>query len=98
MGGNNQRNQRITAVMLFGFSLFYLISSFWLKLGTARKPGPGLVPVIIGIILLVFTTLYLIRVFGAQFSGGSVSHLERPERQRSRSLFRKHLRVCREWL
>jgi putative tricarboxylic transport membrane protein len=69
MEGNSQRNKRITAVVLFGFSLFYLISSFWYKMGTIRKPGPGLVPMTIGATLFVLTTLYLIQVFGARFSG-----------------------------
>jgi putative tricarboxylic transport membrane protein len=66
MEANNLRNQRITAVVLFGFSVFYLISSFWYKMGTIRKPGPGLVPMTVGAILFVLTTIYLIRLFVAK--------------------------------
>ncbi len=63
MEGKGQRAKKITSLALFGFSFFYLASSFRLKFGTARNPGPGLIPMVIGVLLLIMTTLYLIRVF-----------------------------------
>ena len=66
MIGKSHRKEKITAVILFGFSLFYLFSSVGLKLGTAKNPGPGLIPVVIGSILLLCTTFYLARVFWAK--------------------------------
>ena len=56
------RNQKITAFILFGFSLFYFFSSLRLKLGTLKNPGPGLIPVGIGGLLLLCTGIYLARV------------------------------------
>jgi len=58
----------MTAVIIFGFSLFYFLSSWHLKLGTAKNPGPGFIPVVIGSLLLLCTAFYLRRVFGTKFS------------------------------
>ncbi len=55
------RNQKITAFILFGFSLLYFFSSLRLKLGTFRNPGPGLIPVGIGGLLLLCSGIYLAR-------------------------------------
>ncbi len=64
MERKSRRNQKIASLALIGFSLFYLISSFRYKIGTPRNPGPGLIPMAIGILLVILTTVYLIRVFG----------------------------------
>jgi hypothetical protein len=50
---------KLTALSLFCFTLLYLIGGWGLKLGTLRKPGPGLFPRLIGIGLLVSTGIYL---------------------------------------
>jgi len=86
MEANNLRNQRITAVVLFGFSVFYLISSFWYKLGTIRKPGPGFVPMTVGVTLFVLTTFYLIRVFRVQSSGRRVAAVSLEEKKSDRTI------------
>jgi hypothetical protein len=88
MEGNSQRNQRITAVVLFGFSLFYLITSFWYKMGSIRKPGPGLVPMTIGATLFVLTTIYLIRLFRAPSSGRKATTLSLEEEKTHRTISR----------
>jgi hypothetical protein len=59
---NTARSQKIIALCLFGFSLFYFLGSFRLKLGSLKNPGPGLIPAAIGLLLVVFTALYLFRV------------------------------------
>lgn len=64
--GKGRRKAKITSIALCGFSLFYFLSSFRLKLGTSQNPGPGLIPLIIGSLLLVCTASYLIRVFRKQ--------------------------------
>lgn len=69
MEGKSRRKDKVTAVILFGFSLFYFISCLRLKLGTAKNPGPAFIPVAIGGLLLLCTALYLIRVFGAKSPG-----------------------------
>ncbi len=62
---NTVRSHKIIALCLFGFSLFYALASFRLKLGSLRNPGPGLIPAAIGLLLVVFTALHLFRVFRA---------------------------------
>ena len=53
---------KLTALSLFCFTILYLIGGWGLKVGTMRKPGPGLFPRLIGIGLLVSTGLYLWQV------------------------------------
>ena len=50
---------KLTALSLFCFTILYLIGGWGLKMGTMRKPGPGLFPRMIGIGLLVSTGFYL---------------------------------------
>ena len=59
---HTSKNQKITAYILFGISLLYFFSSLRLKLGTFKNPGPGLIPVGIGVLLLLCTGLYLARI------------------------------------
>lgn len=54
---------KLTAVSLFCFTILYLVGGWELKLGTLRKPGPGLFPRLIGIGLLVSTGIYLWQAF-----------------------------------
>lgn len=72
MAGRSQQKEKITAAVLFGFSFFYLFSCVRLKLGTTKNPGPGFIPVVIGSLLLLCTTFYLIRVLGAKFPEGKM--------------------------
>ncbi len=62
----NNLHRKITSLVLFGFSLFYFAASFRLKMGTVRNPGPGLIPLAIGFLLLILTGVYLLRVFRAK--------------------------------
>ena len=62
MEGKNRRYEKITAFILFGFSLFYFLSSLGMKMGTTRNPSPGFIPLITGSLLLLCTAAYLIRV------------------------------------
>ncbi len=52
---------RLTAICLFGFSLLYLLGCWQLKLGSARAPGPGFLPTIIGVGLLACTGTHLLQ-------------------------------------
>ena len=63
MEAKSRRNQKITSSVFFGFALFYLLSSFRLSMGTLNNPGPGLIPVGIGGLLLLCTTVHLMGVF-----------------------------------
>jgi len=65
MTANPQRSHKIIAIFLFGLSLFYLLGSFRLKMGNLNNPGPGLIPMAIGFLLVAFTALHLFRVFRA---------------------------------
>jgi len=63
------RKQFIISVALFGFSLFYFLSTLHLKMGTPRNMGPGFVPAMLGVLLLASTAFHLIRVYRALPSG-----------------------------
>ena len=58
----SRRKQILISLILLGFSLFYLIASLKLKMGTHRIMGPGFFPLVIGGLLLVCTVVYLSRV------------------------------------
>ena len=62
MDGNGQRNEKIIAGILVGFSVLYLVSSFRLEIGNLRNPGPGFIAVWIGFFLTLSTGVYLFRV------------------------------------
>ena len=66
MEGKNQVSQKITAAILFVFSLLYFLKGLSLQMGTPRNPGPGFIPVIIGVLLAASTGFYLVRVFRAK--------------------------------
>jgi hypothetical protein len=63
MIGNNPRNHKIIALVLFGFSLLYSLGSFRLKMGTLKIPGPGLIPAVIGVLLVICSGVYLYHIF-----------------------------------
>jgi putative tricarboxylic transport membrane protein len=54
---------KLTALGLFGFSVIYIVGGWDLKLGTLKKPGPGLLPLLVGTGLLVCTVIYLWQAF-----------------------------------
>lgn len=54
---------KLTAISLFCFSILYLAGGWALKMGTLKKPGPGLLPRIVGIGLLVCTGVHLWQTF-----------------------------------
>ncbi len=57
------RTQRIVSIFFLIFSAAYLVGSLSLPLGTARKPGPGILPVAIGVFLSFTSLLYFVKVF-----------------------------------
>ena len=58
----SRRKQILISLILLGFSLFYLIASLKLKMGTHKVMGPGFFPLVTGCLLLVCTVVYLVRV------------------------------------
>mgnify|MGYP001587475846 CR=1 FL=1 len=54
---------KLTALGLFVFSVIYLVGGWDLKLGALRKPGPGLLPLLVGTGLLVCTAIYRLQAF-----------------------------------
>ena len=63
---------KLTALSLFCFSILYLIGGWGLKMGSMRKPGPGLFPRLIGIGLFVSTGLYLWQVLKHETESNSL--------------------------
>ncbi len=51
--------EKLIAAGWFCFSILYLTTGWALKMGTPKKPGPGFLPRIVGIGLLVLTGVYL---------------------------------------
>jgi hypothetical protein len=58
----NKRKEMITASAMLIFSLVYLYGALGIKLGTARNPGAGFLPLLVGLGLLVCSCLYLYQV------------------------------------
>lgn len=69
MDRKRYRKQIIISLALFGFSLFYFLSALRLKMGTPRNMGPGFVPAMIGVLLLVSTAFHFIRLYRERPSG-----------------------------
>jgi len=57
------KKEKITASVLWAFSLIYLYGCLRLKLGTLNNPGPGFIPALVGILLLLCTGTYLYKAF-----------------------------------
>jgi hypothetical protein len=55
--------QRIVSIFFLILSVAYLVGSLSLPLGSARKPGPGILPLTIGIFLSFSSLLYFVKVF-----------------------------------
>jgi hypothetical protein len=56
-------NEKITAAILLIFSFLYFFKGWSLEMGVPKNPGPGFIPVIIGILLVSCTGFYMVRVF-----------------------------------
>lgn len=69
---------KLTALSLFCFTLLYLIGGWGMKLGTLRKPGPGLFPRLIGIGLLISTGIYLLQALREKTTAESVPAASHP--------------------
>jgi hypothetical protein len=57
------RKDKSVALGLFGIAALYSIGCIGLKLGTLRKPGPGLFPSLIAAALLLCTAVHIYKVF-----------------------------------
>ncbi len=57
------RIQRFVSILFLVFSGTYLFLSFSLPLGKVAKPGPGMVPRGIGIVLTLLSLVHVIEVF-----------------------------------
>ncbi len=63
MEGKSRVNEKITAAILLVFSLLYFFKGWSLQVGVPKNPGPGFIPIIIGILLVSCTGFYMVRVF-----------------------------------
>jgi putative tricarboxylic transport membrane protein len=81
MEGKSQVGQKITAAILLVFSLLYFLKGLGLQMGTPRNPGPGFIPVIIGILLVASTGFYWVRVFHPKGLGGEEKRTPEGERK-----------------
>jgi putative tricarboxylic transport membrane protein len=63
MEKSTPKKEKITGSVLWAFSLIYSYGCLRLKLGTMNNPGPGFIPAVVGILLLLCTGTYLYKVF-----------------------------------
>ena len=63
MGKSTLKKEKITASVLWAFSFIYLYGCLRLKLGTVKNPGPGFIPALVAILLLLCTGTYFYKVF-----------------------------------
>jgi hypothetical protein len=61
MNWKYRRSQKLIALFLFGFSVFYLVSGLKYKVGTHKILGPGFMPLAIGLLLSACSAFHLIR-------------------------------------
>jgi hypothetical protein len=55
------KRESIAAFALFIFSLVYLTSGLGIRIGRAANPGPGFMPLVVGILLVFFSGIDLLR-------------------------------------
>ncbi|MGB9699268.1 MAG: tripartite tricarboxylate transporter TctB family protein [Thermodesulfobacteriota bacterium] len=60
---SEKRIEIIIATALSGFSILYFLGTLQLKIGSLKNPGPGLIPLVIGVFLLFFTGLYNVQLW-----------------------------------
>jgi len=60
--GDSMKKETIAALTLFGFSLLYALGCMGLKFGSLRKPGPGFLPSLIAVALILCTSVHLYQV------------------------------------
>lgn len=62
----NKKKERVAAGVLFVFALVYLFGCLPLSVGALNNPGSGLIPRVIGGLLLFFTSIHLYQTFGGK--------------------------------
>ncbi|MCU0560606.1 MAG: tripartite tricarboxylate transporter TctB family protein [Desulfobacterales bacterium] len=55
------RNELITALSIAVLAVVYLIAAVRLPIGTAANPGPGFIPIVVGLLLVICTGILLAR-------------------------------------
>jgi len=80
MAEAKKKSELVTASVLLAFSMAYTLSSLRLRIGKISNPGPGLMPLLLGIALAACALVYLIRELqsrpvGAESSGTDGSGL-----------------------
>jgi hypothetical protein len=78
----NKKKEMITASAMLIFSLVYLYGNLGIKLGTARNPGAGFLPLLVGLGLLVCSCLYLYKVVRQPQTTLAVLDEEEPVKER----------------
>ncbi len=73
---------KITALALFGFSVLYLYAGWHVKWGTMKNPGPGFMPWLVGVLLLICTGIHVYEVFSGRRKEDGASQGTRTEGSR----------------
>jgi putative tricarboxylic transport membrane protein len=68
-----RKAERIAAIALLVFSTAYTLSSLRLRMGRLSSPGPGLMPLLLGLTLTACALIYLFRQLGVRTGPGEPS-------------------------
>jgi putative tricarboxylic transport membrane protein len=79
--------EKITGIFLFGLGLAVFLKSLTYPLGTLRKPGGGLFPLIASTLLMGFTALLTIQAFRGKEADQAAQAPFFPEKQAPRRIF-----------
>ena len=71
-----RKAELVAASALLVFSVAYTLSSLGLRIGRISNPGPGLMPLLLGLALTTCAIVYLIRQFRIRSGGGESSSAE----------------------
>lgn len=78
MEETSNRREKIAALVLFVFSLIYLYGCMRLRIGRVHNPGPGFLPLVVGILLICFTGLNLWRALRKGATTGDIAQTAPP--------------------
>jgi putative tricarboxylic transport membrane protein len=59
----SKRKEKMAACVLVAFSIIYSLGCLNTRIGKIENPGPGLIPWLIAILLILFTTINAVKAF-----------------------------------
>ncbi|MEW6668289.1 MAG: tripartite tricarboxylate transporter TctB family protein [Thermodesulfobacteriota bacterium] len=73
------RKETVVTLILLVYSLVYFLGSLSMSVGTLDNPGHGVVPRVVGLLLLLFTGTLLYRLIRKRMTGGRLPEARHEE-------------------